>query len=89
MFKGTMISLRLHNAVLHDRTDAVKFLLGMGVDRGITNDDGGTHWSSQESWATPISSSCWSATEASGSESVNDSIPSRLNSFYIARSGLH
>ena len=32
----------LHNAVLHNQIDAVKFLLQMGVDRQITNDDGNT-----------------------------------------------
>ena len=32
----------LHNAVLHDWTDAVQFRLEMGVDQGITNDDGAT-----------------------------------------------
>jgi ankyrin repeat protein len=32
----------LHSAVLDNQLDAVKFLLEMGVDRQLTNDDGNT-----------------------------------------------
>jgi len=32
----------LHNAVLHNQIDAVRFLLEVGVDQQITNDNGDT-----------------------------------------------
>jgi uncharacterized protein len=60
----------LHNAVLHDRTDVVKFLLEMGVDQGITNDDGATALELARIMGhADIVTLRWSATEVSGSES--------------------